>query len=177
MNYSATLKLTGIKVSAEVNETLEDLLKVTNFNCITLSGCVFSPETMNEFMNMVEFYQSTKNFEIELNFEDDATLGIFCNACSHMIDLESISFKKMNINESSMRSLMGCIKHNNNINTLKFDGCSLVKLPNFYLSKYHTLFTLISNMYGREALLGEEQREKTKHDNENISKKAVGVSS
>ncbi|KAJ8942480.1 hypothetical protein NQ318_017775 [Aromia moschata] len=47
--------------------------------------------------------------------------------------LQSLSFKKMVINEPYMRSLLSAIKNNCNITMLKFDSCMLVKLPSFYL--------------------------------------------
>lgn len=122
-----------MRITSEVNETLEDLLKVTNFHTLILNDCKFTPETMSEFLNMLEFYESIRHFEIEMNFDDDDTWKCFCNACSNIMVLESLSFKKMDINEPYMRALMSTIKSNSNITMLKFDGCMLVKLPSFYL--------------------------------------------
>ncbi|XP_050313873.1 protein phosphatase 1 regulatory subunit 37-like [Anthonomus grandis grandis] len=133
LNHSATLKLSGIKISREVNETLEDILKVTNFHSLALQECQFTSETMTEFLNMLEYYKSVCHFEIAMNFDDDETWKCFCNACSNIMVLESLSFKGMVLSEPYMRHLMSAIKNNPNITTLKFDGCMLVKLPTFYL--------------------------------------------
>lgn len=131
-----------------MNETLEDLLKVTNFHTLTLSDCKFTPETMNEFLNMLEYYESVCHFEIEMNFEDEDTWKYFCSACSNITTLESLSFKKMGINEQYMRSLLSAVRNNSSITMLKFDTCGLVKLPNFYLGKFFfTIFKFSLSFY------------------------------
>ncbi|KAJ8923644.1 hypothetical protein NQ315_010224 [Exocentrus adspersus] len=147
-NHSAVLKLNSVKITSEVNETLEDLLKVTNFHTLILHDCKFTPETMTEFLNMLEFYESIRHFEIEMNFDDDDTWRCFCNACSNIMVLESLSFRKMVLNEPYMRSLINTIKNNPNITMLKFDSCMLVKLPNFYLIE-----SLMTNRSVRELYL------------------------
>ncbi|CAH1153474.1 unnamed protein product [Phaedon cochleariae] len=147
MNHSATMKLHSIKVTSEVNETLEDIFKVTNFHTLILNDCKFTPETMSEFLNMLEYYESACHFEIEMNFEDDDTWKCFCNACNNIMVLESLSFKKMVINETHMRSLLSAIKNNCNITMLKFDSCMLVKLPSFYLVENLMSNTTIRELY------------------------------
>ncbi|KAJ8941252.1 hypothetical protein NQ314_010450 [Rhamnusium bicolor] len=147
-NHSAILKLNSVKITSEVNETLEDILKVTNFHTLILNDCKFTPETMSEFLNMIEFYESVCHFEIEMNFEDDDTWKCFCSACNNIMVLESLSFKKMVINEPYMRSLLSAVKNNSNITMLKFDGCMLVKLPSFYLVE-----NLMANQTLRELYL------------------------
>lgn len=136
MNHSATLKLSAIKISVEVTETLEDILKVANFNTLILQECEFTPQTMTEFLNSLQYYNSVCHFEIAMNFDDDDTWRCFCSACSHILALKSLSFKGMKINEPYMRHLIGVVKNNQNISMLKFDECMLVNLPTFYLGSY-----------------------------------------
>lgn len=133
LNHSAMLKLSSIKITAEVNETLEDILKVTNFHTLILQECQFTPETMTEFLNILEYYKSVCHFEVAMRFDDDDTWKCFCSACSNIMVLESLSFKGMVISEPYMRQLISAIRNNPNITILKFDGCMLVKLPSFYL--------------------------------------------
>lgn len=139
MNHSANLKLCSIKMKREVIETLEDILKVTNFHTMILQECQFTPQTMTEFLNILQYYKSVCHFEIAMNFEDDDTWRCFCSACSNIEVLESLSFKGMIISEPYMRHLINAIKNNSNITTLKFDCCMLVKLPTFYLGIYKIL--------------------------------------
>lgn len=90
---------------------------------------------------MLEYYESVCHLEVSMNFDDEDTWRCFCTAISNIVVLESLSFKRMNINDQLMRILLHALKSNKNITTLKFDGCLLAKLPNFYLSKYkHTHF-------------------------------------
>ncbi|XP_076261629.1 uncharacterized protein LOC143197245 isoform X2 [Rhynchophorus ferrugineus] len=147
MNHSATLKLNSIRITCEVNETLEDILKVTNFHTLILQECQFTPETMTEFLNMLEYYSSACHFEIAMNFDDDDTWLCFCTACSNIMVLESLSFKGMEISEQYTRKLINVIKNNTNITTLKFDGCMLVKLPTFYLVDALMQNTTIRELY------------------------------
>nr|CAH7751844.1 unnamed protein product [Callosobruchus chinensis] len=133
MDHSTDLKLIGISVTSEVNETIEDLLKVTNFHTLILQHCKFTPETLNEFLNMLEFYESVCHFEIEMHFDDDDAWRCFCHACSNIMVLESLSFKKMDISEPYMRLLLNAVRSNPNITMLKFESCGLDKLPSFYL--------------------------------------------
>lgn len=136
MNHSANLKLCSIKMKRDVIETLEDILKVTNFHTLILQECQFTPETMTEFLNILQYYKSVCRFEIAMNFEDDDTWRCFCSACSSIEVLESLSFKGMIISEPYMRHLINAIKNNEHITILKFDCCMLVKLPTFYLGMY-----------------------------------------
>lgn len=148
MNHSATLKLSAIKISVEVTETLEDILKVANFNTLILQECEFTPQTMTEFLNSLQYYNSVCHFEIAMNFDDDDTWRCFCSACSHILALKSLSFKGMKINEPYMRHLIGVVKNNQNISMLKFDECMLVNLPTFYLVE-----SLMTNRTIRELYL------------------------
>ncbi|XP_060536898.1 protein phosphatase 1 regulatory subunit 37-like isoform X2 [Cylas formicarius] len=147
-NHSAILKLSSIKITSEVNETLEDILKITNFHTLVLQDCQFTPETITEFLNILEYYKSVSHFEVAMNFEEDDTWKCFCSACSNIMVLESLSFKGMVISELYMRHLINAIKNNSNITTLKFDGCMLVKLPSFYLVE-----SLMTNKTIRELYL------------------------
>ncbi|ENN74277.1 hypothetical protein YQE_09249, partial [Dendroctonus ponderosae] len=133
MNHSATLKLSSIKITREVTETFEDLLKVTNFHTLILQECQFTSQTMTEFLNSLQYYNSVCHFEIAMNFEDEDTWKSFCSACSHIMVLQSLSFKGMIISEPYMRQLITAVRNNEHISTLKFDNCVLVKLPTFYL--------------------------------------------
>lgn len=158
MNHSATFKLNCIKITFDVNETLEDILKVTNFHTLILQECQFTPETMTEFLNMLEYYKSACHIEVAMNFDDDDTWKCFCCACSNIMVLESLSFKGMDITEPYTRQLINVIKNNSNITTLKFDGCMLVKLPTFYLiealmtnSTIRELYLPSTGLYTKEA--------------------------
>ncbi|XP_072402923.1 uncharacterized protein [Diabrotica undecimpunctata] len=147
LNHSAVLKLSSVNITSEVNDTLEDLFRVTNFNSLTLVDCKFSAETMNEFLNMLEYYDSVCHLELEMNFEDEDLWKCFCSACSNISVLESLSLKKMTINESYMRFLLRAIKTNNHITILKFDGCVLAKLPSFYLVENLMINRTIQELY------------------------------
>ncbi|XP_066158503.1 protein phosphatase 1 regulatory subunit 37 homolog isoform X2 [Euwallacea fornicatus] len=148
INHSATLKLASIKMSCEVAETLEDILKVANFHTLILQECEFTPQIMTEFLNSLHYYNSVCHFEIAMNFEDDDTWKSFCSACGNILALECLSFKGMKINEPYMRSLIHAIKNNPNIAILKFDSCMLEKLPTFYLVE-----ALMTNQTIRELYL------------------------
>lgn len=129
------LNLSAISISTEVCETLEDLFKIANFRTIILNDCKFTPETIREFLNMLEYYESTAELEITIDFEDLEAWKTFCNVIAKSLFLESISFKSMNIDEQYMRCFLNAVKNNSNITILKFDSCALVKLPSFYLGK------------------------------------------
>lgn len=144
MNHSAVLKLSSIKITREVTETFEDLLKVTNFHTLILQECQFTSQTMTEFLNSLQYYNSVCHFEIAMNFEDEDTWKSFCSACSHIMVLESLSFKGMIISEPYMRQLITAVRNNEHISTLKFDNCMLVKLPTFYLGKQSYKFYDVS---------------------------------
>ncbi|KAL1492778.1 hypothetical protein ABEB36_010975 [Hypothenemus hampei] len=146
-NHSATLKLASIKITSEVTETLEDLLKVTNFNTLILQECQFTTQTMTEFLNSLQYYNSVRNFEIAMNFENDDTWKCFCQACCHIVGLQSLSFKGMIINEHYMRHLISAVKSNSNISSLKFDSCMLVTLPTFYLVESLMANKTITELY------------------------------
>ncbi|CAH0562280.1 unnamed protein product [Brassicogethes aeneus] len=131
-NHSATLNLASVNITSEVNETLEELLQVSNFNTLILNDCKFTPATITEFLNMLEFYESVCNIEVRMKF-DEETWKCFCNACGNIEVLESISFKEITVNDSYMRPLIHTVNRNKNITILKFDTCLLDKLPSFYL--------------------------------------------
>ncbi|XP_050519177.1 protein phosphatase 1 regulatory subunit 37-like isoform X2 [Diabrotica virgifera virgifera] len=147
LNHSAVLKLSSVNITAEVNDTLEDLFRVTNFSSLSLVDCKFNAETMNEFLNMLEYYDSVCHLELEMNFQDEDVWKCFCSACSNISVLESLSLKKMTINESYMRFLLRAVKTNNHITTLKFDGCVLAKLPSFYLVENLMINRTIQELY------------------------------
>lgn len=130
-----------INITNEVNETLEDLLKIVNFRTLILYECKFSSETISEFLNMLEYYEPICDIEVAMNF-DETAWKCFCNACTNIMVLESISFKGMVINENYMRMLLGAVKTNTRITTLKFDACMLIKLPSFYLGKLLTMLKM-----------------------------------
>ena len=117
-----------------MNETLEDILRVANFRTLVLYECKFTAETISEFLNMLEYYESISDIEVSMNF-DETAWKCFCNACTNILVLESISFRGMVINENYMRMLLNVVKNNIGIATLKFDACMLIKLPSFYLGK------------------------------------------
>jgi transcriptional regulator NrdR family protein len=145
-NHSAVLNLSMINITNEVNETLEDLLKVANFRTLVLYECKFTPETISEFLNMLEYYESVCDIEVAMNF-DEITWKCFCNACTNIMVLESISFKGMVINENYMRLLLNAVKNNSIITTLKFDACMLIKLPSFYLVESLMTNTTLCELY------------------------------
>ncbi|CAH1979359.1 unnamed protein product [Acanthoscelides obtectus] len=148
MDHSTDLKLIDINITSEVNETIEDLFKVANFHTLILKNCKLTPETLNEFLNMLEFYESVSHLEIEMQFEDDDAWRCFCHACSNIMVLESLSFKKMDVSEHYMRLLLNAVRSNPNITMLKFEGCKLDKLPSFYLVE-----SLMTNKTLRELYL------------------------
>ncbi|KAK9890412.1 hypothetical protein WA026_010502 [Henosepilachna vigintioctopunctata] len=158
VNHSATLNLSSITLTNDVNETLEDLLKVTNFQKIILSDCKFSNDSISEFLNMLEYYESTRELEVSVNFDNSEAWQTFCNACANLDLLEVISFKGMIIGEEYMRNLLHVIKINSKITTLRFDGCELKMTPSFYLvdclknnTTLQELYLPSSKLYGREA--------------------------
>lgn len=125
-----------VNITNEVNETLEDLLKVANFRTLVLYECKFTPETISEFLNMLEYYESVCEIEVAMNVDEIEAWKSFCNACSNIVILEAISFKGMVINDAYMRMLLNALRSNSRITILKFDACMLVKLPSFYLGKF-----------------------------------------
>ncbi|XP_044765844.1 protein phosphatase 1 regulatory subunit 37-like [Coccinella septempunctata] len=158
INHSATFNLCSINLTNDVNETLEDLLKVTNFQKITLSDCKFTSDTISEFLDMLEYYESTRELEVSVQFESNEAWQSFCNACMNLDKLEVISFKGVNINEEYMRKLLHAVKINSKITTLKFDGCDLDMVPSFYLvdslktnTTLRELYLPSSKLYSREA--------------------------
>lgn len=158
LNHSATLSLSSIKLTYEVNETLEDLLKVTNFRKVVLSDCKFTAETITEFFNMLEYYESIRELELAVNFENTDAWQSLCNLCCNLELLEVISFKEMTINEEYMRKLLHAVKSNPNLTVLRFDGCTLDKLPSFYLldslktnRTLRELYLPSSGLYNKEA--------------------------
>ncbi|KAL3289423.1 hypothetical protein HHI36_022848 [Cryptolaemus montrouzieri] len=158
INHSASLNLSSIHLTNDVNETLEDLLKVTNFQKITLSDCKFNSDTISEFLNMLEYYESTRELEVSVKFENHESWQSFCNACGNLNMLEVISFKGMDISEDYMRKLLHAVKSNSKITTLRFDGCELDMMPSFYLvdslksnTTLRELYLPSSKLYSREA--------------------------
>ncbi|XP_001808136.3 protein phosphatase 1 regulatory subunit 37 isoform X1 [Tribolium castaneum] len=145
-NHSAVLNLSMINITNEVNETLEDLLKVSNFRTLVLYECKFTSETISEFFNMLEYYGSVCDIEVAMNF-DETAWKCFCNACTNLTVLEAISFKGMVINENYMRMLLNAVKSNTRITTLKFDACMLIKLPSFYLVESLMTNTTLCELY------------------------------
>lgn len=123
-------------------ETLEDIFKIANFRTIVLNDCKFSPNTIREFLNMLEYYESVTELELAIDFEDLEAWKTFCSVIGKSLFLESISFKSMNIDEQYMRYFLSAVKNNDSITVLKFDSCALVKLPSFYLGKFGFHFEL-----------------------------------
>lgn len=136
-----------LNITREVNETLEDILKIANFRTLILNECKFTSETISEFLNMLEYYASVREIEVAMNFDDCEAWKYFCSACSNITILESISFRGMAINESYMRMLLNAINHNKAITVLKFDACILVKLPTFYLIENLITNTTLRELY------------------------------
>ncbi|XP_045482241.1 protein phosphatase 1 regulatory subunit 37-like [Harmonia axyridis] len=158
INHSATFNLCSINLTNDVNETLEDLLKVANFQRITLSDCKFTSDTISEFLDMLEYYESTKELEVSVKFESNEAWQSFCNACMNLDMLEVISFKGMCISEEYMRKLLHAVKSNSKITTLRFDSCELDMMPSFYLvdslksnTTLRELYLPSSKLYSREA--------------------------
>ncbi|KAJ3639464.1 hypothetical protein Zmor_002824 [Zophobas morio] len=145
-NRSAVLNLSMITITNEVNETLEDILRVANFRTLVLYECKFTAETISEFLNMLEYYESISDIEVSMNF-DETAWKCFCNACTNILVLESISFRGMVINENYMRMLLNVVKNNIGIATLKFDACMLIKLPSFYLVENLMTNTTLCELY------------------------------
>lgn len=135
INHSAIFNLYSINLTNDVNETLEDLLKVTNFQKISLSDCKFTSDTISEFLDMLEYYESTRELEVSVQFESNEAWQSFCNACMNLNMLEVISFKGMSISEEHMRKLLHAVKNNSRITTLRFDNCELDMMPSFYLGE------------------------------------------
>lgn len=142
------------------------MLKVTNFHTVILNDCKFTPETLSEFLNMLEYYDSTCHLEVEMIFEDEDLWKTFCLACTNIMSLESLTFKKMDINETYMRSLLSAVRNNSNITILKFDSCILMKLPSFYLGLYYLylIVNYITRSYNVVFLLaGKTYRAESNH--------------
>lgn len=137
-NRTAVLNLSSILVSREVCETLEDVLKVVNFRTIIIKECEFTQETIREFLNMLEYYESVSELVLSQNF-DDSEWRTLCSIVGKSNYLESITFKEVNISDSYMRTFVNNVKLNENITTLRFDSCGLAQLPTFQLSKYYKI--------------------------------------
>lgn len=135
-NRSATLNLASLTITREVCETLEDLLKVSNFRSIVINDCKFTQETIREFLNMLEYYESVSELVISEDFDDREAWKTLCTIIGKSNYLEAITFKEMTINEEYMRYFINALKQNEYISVLKFDSCALAKLPCFYLGNY-----------------------------------------
>lgn len=85
---------------------------------------------------MLEYYESVSELTISQDFNDVEVWKALCLIIGKSNQLESITFKEMNIDEMYMRIFLNAVRSNTNITILKFDSCALVKLPTFYLGTF-----------------------------------------
>lgn len=146
-NFSAVLNLAGINLTMEVCETLEDLLKLSNFQTIKIKDCKFNDESIREFLNILEYYDSASEYITTDFYKETDTWNTFCSMLSKSSVLESLTLEGFLFNDNYIKMLLQNIKVNDTLITLKLSNCNIGFSPMSHLVDTIQVSKSITELY------------------------------